>query len=389
MRPATTNLPMSTLLRAGLMMAAASSWRDTRADEPRPSGWVQVANTRQLSPGGDASALIRWTWGREAWVDRIESLSLKGDVVYEMTPAGIAKRRHKLEQQGRARDVEESRGLRPRTTRTIVFAFDRNRLRSWDYEDPDWFALRVWDGRRLMVHVSYDTPLDRREYRISDGPAGMASGTLGYFGFHAGPHRFWWDDQPEEDRKAMARLMGKPEDYTYGGRASFHGTECHVVSRWANWTTFYIAVADGRLCGSKEGAQKVPDKRLVNWLNRKGHAFQSTEELWAWIKSRTPEEAIALEREESANLPRLVDPCWEYRLSDYREVAPGCWLPMTQVRDLYCLDEDDRLVVEETYRLKITEVKVDAPLPDALFRVEIPEGSKVNDQTKAPRKGKP
>jgi hypothetical protein len=154
-------------------------------------------------------------------------------------------------------------------------------------------------------------------------------------------------------------------------------------------TTFYIAVADGRLCGSKEGAQKVPDKRLVNWLNRKGHAFQSTEELWAWIKSRTPEEAIALEREESANLPRLVDPCWEYRLSDYREVAPGCWLPMTQVRDLYCLDEDDRLVVEETYRLKITEVKVDAPLPDALFRVEIPEGSKVNDQTKAPRKGKP
>jgi hypothetical protein len=39
--------------------------------------------------------------------------------------------------------------------------------------------------------------------------------------------------------------------------------------------------------------------------------------------------------------------------------------------------------------LKITEVKVDAPLPDALFRVEIPEGSKVTDQTKAPRKGKP
>jgi hypothetical protein len=77
MRPATTNLPMSMLLRAGLMMAAASSWRDTRADEPRPSGWVQVADTRQLSPGGDASALIRWIWDREAWVDRVESLSLK------------------------------------------------------------------------------------------------------------------------------------------------------------------------------------------------------------------------------------------------------------------------------------------------------------------------
>ena len=165
-------------------------------------------------------------------------------------------------------------------------------MRSWDYWVPDWFDLRVWDGQRLIVHVSYDTPPDRREYRISDRLTGMAASSLGYFsgGFQAGPHQFWWDHRPE-DHAATARLMGKPEDYSYGGQEMFHGTECHVVSRWANWTTFYIAVADGRLRGGKDGAQKMPEKRLLHWLNLKGHTFRNPEELRAWIKSRTPQEA--------------------------------------------------------------------------------------------------
>lgn len=182
--------------------------------------------------------------------------------------------------------------------------------------------------------------------------------------------------------------MGKPEDFVYGGRTKFHGTECHIVSYWANWTTFYIAVDEGRLRGAKHGAQKDPEKRLVNLFNRKGHTFQNADELRAWIKSRTPEEAIALEREKSASLSRLVDPIYEYWLSDYREVAPGCWLPMSQASNLFFMDEDDRLAIEETHELKITELKVNIPLPDELFRVEIPEGAKINDQTKKASKGR-
>ena len=51
---------------------------------------------------------------------------------------------------------------------------------------------------------------------------------------------------------------------------------------------------------------------------------------------------------------------------------------------MYCLDEHDRLVTEETYQLRITEAKVNAPLPDATFRVEIPEDARINDRTKRP-----
>jgi hypothetical protein len=378
------------LLYSGMMVWTAWISRDSRADEPRPDGRTPVAAAGSLKPGEDAAALVRSIREQQSWIDRVQSLSLKGEVVYERTPAGIAMRRREMEKQGRAgADIERSRDLRPRSALAPEFAFDQKRLRSWANTDDDWFDRRVWDGKRLIVHVSYDTPPDRREYRINDRLTGMASTSLGYFsgGFQAGPHQFWWDHRPE-DHQANARLLGKPEDYTYGGREMFHGTECHVVSRWANWTTFYIAVADGLLRGGKDGARTYPEKRLLHWLNRKGHTFRNAQELGAWLKSLTPEEAIDLEREESANMPRLVDPCWEYRLSDYREVAPGCWLPMTQARDTYGLDEHDRLTIDDTYRLRITEAKVDVPLPDEMFRIEIPEGARINDQTKNPTRGR-
>ena len=95
-----------------------------------------------------------------------------------------------------------------------------------------------------------------------------------------------------------------------------------------------------------------------------------------------------MEREKSANLARLVDPIYEQWLSDSREVVPGYWLPMTQASNLFFMDEDDRLAIEEMHELKITELKVNIPLSDDLFRVEIPEGAKINDQTNNTSKGK-
>ena len=129
---------------------------------------------------------------------------------------------------------------------------------------------------------------------------------------------------------------------------------------------------------------KSPDKRLLNWMNRNGHSFRDAVELESWLKSRTLEQARALAREQSANLHRLVDPGWEYWLSDDREIAPGCRLPMTQELELYFLDEGDRLAIEQTHRLTIVEAKVDVPLPAEMFRVEIPAGAHVIDQTKGP-----
>ena len=60
---------------------------------------------------------------------------------------------------------------------------------------------------------------------------------------------------------------------------------------------------------------------------------------------------------------------------------------MTQASNLFFMDEGDRLAIEETHELKITELTVNIPLPDGLFRVNIPEGAKINDQTRKASKG--
>jgi hypothetical protein len=374
MIPTNSSPGATAVLSAALIVVTAWSWPAARADEP-------------ATPVADPSVLVRSIREQEAWLDRVESLTLKADVLYETTPAGIAKRRRKLREQHIAEEqIENNRGLRPRATQTVELAFDRNRVRWWDQWDPDWFDLRVWDGKRLITYSSYNTPPSEREYRISGERGTLFSGLAYCLGF-AGPRRLWWTVEPN-DIEATIRLMGKPEDFVYGGRATFHGTDCHIVSCWGNWTTYYVSVADGRLRGAKHGAQKDTWKRLVNLFNRKGHTFKDGDKLRAWIKSRTREEAVALEREKSASLARLVDPIFEEWLSDYREVAPGCWLPMTQSHNLFFMDEDNRLGIEETHELKITELKVNIPLPDDLFRVEIPVGATINDQTKSVSKRK-
>ena len=80
----------------------------------------------------------------------------------------------------------------------------------------------------------------------------------------------------------------------------------------------------------------------------------------------------------------LVDPCWEDRLADEAEIAPGCRFPMTHVTAHYQVDEAGKAFLESTRTLKITRIRVDEPLPDSLFAVEFKEGEWISDQTHNP-----
>ena len=97
-----------------------------------------------------------------------------------------------------------------------------------------------------------------------------------------------------------------------------------------------------------------------------------------------PDELAAIYRAGASELSRLIDPCFEYWLSDDKEVAPGCWLPMTQGVSFIKVDDEGNAFESARNELKILEVKVNERLPDALFAVEFKEGERVNDQTAEP-----
>ena len=127
-------------------------------------------------------------------------------------------------------------------------------------------------------------------------------------------------------------MTPKPEDFAYEGKADFHGFECHVVSHWDSWTTLFIGVVDGRLHGIRLGAQTTEKlKRSLDELLREaGHQAGTI----------TDEEKARMKRLGAARMTHLIDPCWEYRLSLHKEIAPGCRLPLVQAIRFFKVDEN-------------------------------------------------
>jgi hypothetical protein len=76
----------------------------------------------------------------------------------------------------------------------------------------------------------------------------------------------------------------------------------------------------------------------------------------------------------SNNKPRV-----EYWVADYKEVRPGCWLPMTQGCDAYVTDNSGQTCVDVRTVLKVVDARVNEKLADELFRMQFKEGVKVVD----------
>ncbi len=73
--------------------------------------------------------------------------------------------------------------------------------------------------------------------------------------------------------------------------------------------------------------------------------------------------------------PRL-----EHWMSDYRQVRPDWWFPMTQGYQVYKKDSTGEAFVDARRNLKVLEIKVNEPLPAALFQLESKEGARVEDR---------
>lgn len=327
------------------------------------AGWVAVL---LLGPAAgaeeDVAALVRKVRARGAWIERVVSFQVEAEVRWETTPAGLAHRRKDLRKRFPGADIEKFTDLWPRRTQRVELAFDRGRMRLRDYRLGQTDDLRIWDGARFVLRDRFEGLPEKDASLIDRDPSPwlFRHALADFSSFRAGPHRFWWTK--DDDHEQVVALMGRPEDFIDGGRAVFHGVECRVANHWESWTTLYIAADDGRLVGSRDGAQTTA----------------KTQE----TLGRTPD-AESLRRMK-ATMTDVIDPCWEHWLADEAAVAPGCPLPMTQTTTHYGVDDAGKPFVESLITLTITHVAVDEPLPDGLFTPTFREGETINDQTYAP-----
>ena len=334
----------------------------------------------------DPAALVRRAREQESWIDRAQSLQLKAEIRWERTPLGLEQRRRELRTQFPDSDLSKFRDLEANTSQIVELAFDKKRIRLRIEDVGDSEDLRIWDGKRFILHNRYDLAPDRSGYLINREPEQWLYWLVwtNFYNFRSGAHEFWWMN-PKRLAEWKAH-EGKPEDFAYEGTAQFHGTKCHVVSRWESWTTLYVAVDDGRLRGMRTGAQSTQrlERSYIDLLRRKGHQVRDENEAGRVLGAIPKAELAAICRVGASEMTRLIDPCTEFWLSDYKEVAPGCWLPMTQGVSFISVDDKGDAFESARNELEILDAKVNERLPATLFAVEFKEGERINDQTAEP-----
>ncbi|CAN5606689.1 hypothetical protein BH23PLA1_BH23PLA1_30630 [soil metagenome] len=337
----------------------------------------------------DPAEAVRAVREAEAWVDRIHSFRLQAVSTFHKTPEGVERTRSEFEQAnpGVEPDPERFPDLRALTTTEIELAFAENRQRYRAVHRDQYEDVRLWNGRRFVsLSRSLQPGSERVSYRLTAEPGNGFQPVFWnhLFAFRAGPRaERWYSDGSYE---TVVKLYGQPEDFVDAGLADFRGIACRRLNHLPSWTSLYISVEDGRLQGSRIGALAMSDmdRRYLEAINALGHDFESIHQAVAWRDALSEAGRRELERGLARLMDQWIEYIWESALGDYQEVAPGCWMPMTQESVRREVDEEGRVFNISINRVEVTKVSVNQDLPDDLFTTELEEGALVHDETHDP-----
>lgn len=291
------------------------------------------AGTESSEP--NAVDLVQAVRESENWLHRIDSLQLRIEGKWSRPPESIAARYAELKKQFPDQEPDPNRNwdLKPSESDILEYAIDfkGKRLRYVANTPGRRYFVGIWDGKQAMGYVKTVSGL--QQYTLDSGKK-MFEKFFGSLSWpRAQPHSFWWE--PYDIEKRMD-FFGRAEDFKIIGRDEYRGVVCYIlecISRSDPPVTYrwYVGVEDHLLYG----------------------------------------------RQERIN-PEFV---FEFWTLDYKQVAPGCWIPMTQG---YNFPEYD--AVKKKYYIscrrdvKVLDVRVNDKLPDELFQMKFDEGLYVADR---------
>jgi hypothetical protein len=308
-----------------------------------------------LSPEVDAAAMVKAIRESEQWIHQVDSLLLRMESVWSRPCAGVGAGPRACPDPGQPQGIAPAKG-------SLEYAFDKGRLRFLEDQPGESRTLKIWDGKEF---IGCEQSSGRREQYLLDAtPAGnfddiLASETAWP---RSQPHAFWWD---QKDVDALAVFFGRPEEFTCVAREKYCDTDCHVLELRP---TEVRAILHGESYGCDCGIEDRQEHGLIGEV--RGLVDQSCRWYVGVEDGRLRGITWFI-----AERPRL-----EHWMSDYRELAPGCRLPMTQGYQVYNKDKDDQAYVERRRDLKVVEARVNVVLADDLFRLQMREGARVQDR---------
>ena len=311
-----------------------------------------------------AAELVQAVRASENWIHEIDSLYMRIETTLTRTPEAIAAKTTELKQQypDMTVDLNQFPELKPVSTGILEYALDKTRVRSLSEEHNSRRKLTIWDGKQLMVHEE-SFPEGTEQHSLGPAPQGSFQDMLAYETSwpKAQPHSFWWDIRDVDE---LMSYYGHAEDASMAGRYNYRCVDCYILDVPPRGIPGLVTVQ------SYPGCEQASDRRQYGLA---GEAVDLAGQSFRWFVGVKDHKLYGLVWL-SNNKPRI-----EYWMSDYKEVGPGCWLPMTQGCEVYRKDNTGRPCVETHSDLKIVDARINESLPDKLFRMEIKEGAMVAD----------
>ncbi|MEJ2703133.1 MAG: hypothetical protein P8Z79_11890 [Sedimentisphaerales bacterium] len=285
------------------------------------------------TPGSEPNAaeLVRVVRQSENWLHQIDSLQLRIEGKWSRSPESIAARYAELKKESpdREPDPNSNWDLKPSESDVLEYAIDFSgkRFRYVKSTPGRDHYLKIWDGKQSM---GYSDLL--QQYYLDSTMKSFETifGSLSWP--RAQPHSFWWEPVDVEQRM---HWYGREKDFVMKGGAGYRAIPCYVLEYTPpnepnGMHQWYVGVKDHLLYGRKE------------WIN-----------------------------------PDFV---FEYWTLDYKQVAPGCWMPMTQGYSMPGHNPDtEQHYVRAVRDVRIVEARVNDKLSDELFQMKFEEGLTVID----------
>ncbi len=256
-----------------------------------------------------------------------------------------------------------------------------------NYASEFWTKTDAWERREANDKSSVD-------FVRSAGPTKFWKhmNLFDYSYLRVTPHRYWWGQTAADNLQTMSLVPPEKASWRHLGVAKFGGELCDVVDSTQRTERLWIGRDSGRVRGALS-YRVAPDparsrtfyeadtvRRIAgrtfftpgeytNWMYGEATEDQSIQVALAWTElyPRTP--------------PADIEPNELVLFDDYREVAPGVWLPFHEVRTFPHASETvqgKRLLRRS--ELCVEGIRTDVDLADRFARLLPKEGERVQDQ---------
>ncbi len=359
--------------------------REANGAPPQAPLTTPAADSKLPQAQPSAAALVQKVYDSFGWIDAARSFRILAEYNYTPTPDQL-----------RWEAQHQNRGFGGGTTdpepRTFCvdsdWAWDEHGVRQaseshyvGDPETAHALNARIWDGRLAIEvsqradHSNLSYVLDKKLSIFFNGQGVTAQLMLPWG--PGGAHHFWWLPTDIAGYRSLAGVL--PEDFTLVGKETINGKACYLVESAIGGYRFAIGETDGRLY---RRTWLLPDRNSPAYdqeaIFRKvaGPKIKNYEQYMKWYNALDSAQRIRAAREwrlAEAAFVRRKTVAFQHFFDDYREVAPGRWLPFTQ-RVIQYNCQAPKPFVESHLEQHVTRVVVDEPLPNELFRIELQEG---------------